>query len=395
MRPAWIADSIPPPLALPRDGNIFVTIGCGLVDADGRLMSERARGATRAIVRVLEVLDDSKSDANRGGTGMKSRSTLPIALAVSFSSLALSAPTTFAQTFPAKPVRIIVGYSPGGGTDVLSRVLAKYLGERFQQSVLVENRAGAGGIVGSELAAKAAPDGYTLHTIPSTHSINPSLYAKLPYDPIKDFAPVTLIATSPNVLVVHPSLPVKSVRELIALGRQRPGELTYGSAGVGSTTHLAAEYFRSMAKIKAVHVPYKGSGQAEIDLGAGQIHYMIDSTPAALPNIRGGRTRALATTGRKRFPILPDVPTVAESGLPEYESVSWWGIVAPAGTPQPIIERFNKEITQVMNLPEVKKLVLTQGAEAWTSTPQGFLDYIKQETALYARIIRDAGIKIE
>lgn len=326
---------------------------------------------------------------------MKTTSALRIALPLCLSMLALSVHTAVAQTYPAKTVRLIVGYSPGGGTDVLSRVLAKYLSESFKQTVLVDNRAGAGGILGSELVAKAAPDGYTLHTIPSTHSINPSLYAKLPYDPIKDFAPVTLIATSPNTFVVHPSLPVNSVRELIALARQRPGELTYASAGVGSTTHLAAEYFRSMAKIKAVHVPYKGSGQAEIDLGTGQVHYMIDSTPAALPNIRGGRTRAIATTGSKRFSILPDVPTVAESGLPRYESVSWWGIVAPAGTPQPIIERLNKEITRVMNLPGVKKLVLTQGAESWTSTPQEFLDYIKQETALYARIIKDAGIKIE
>jgi len=326
---------------------------------------------------------------------MKALSALRIALPLCLSALALSAHTALAQSYPAKPLRIIVGYSPGGGTDVLSRVLAKYLGEHFKQTVLVENRAGAGGIVGSELAARAAPDGYTLHTIPSTHSINPSLYAKLPYDPIKDFAPVTLIATSPNTVVVHPSLPVKSVRELIAVARQRPGELTYASAGVGSTTHLAAEYFRSMAKIKAVHVPYKGSGQAEIDLASGQVHYMIDSTPAALPNITSGRTRAIATTGSKRFSILPDVPTVAESGLPKYESVSWWGIVAPAGTPQPIVERISIGIRHVMNLPEVKKLVLTQGAESWTSTPQEFLDYIKQETVLYARIISDAGIKVE
>jgi tripartite-type tricarboxylate transporter receptor subunit TctC len=309
--------------------------------------------------------------------------------------LAFLAQAALAQSYPAKPLRIIVGYSPGGGTDVLTRVLAKYLGESLRQTVVVENRAGAGGILGSEIVAKAPPDGYTLHTIPSTHAINPSLYAKLPYDPIKDFAPVTLIAASPNTMVVHPSLPVKSVRELIALARKRPGELTYASAGVGSTTHLAAEYFRSMAKIKALHVPYKGSGQAEIDLGAGQVHYMIDSTPAALPNIKAGRTRALATTGSKRFSILPDVPTVAESGLPQYESISWWGIVVPAGTPPAIVERLNKEIRRIMGLPEVAKLVLTLGAEPWTSTPQEFLDYIKQETTLYARIIKDAAIKID
>ena len=300
-----------------------------------------------------------------------------------------------AQNYPVKSIRLIVGYSPGGGTDVLSRVLAKYLGESFKQTVIVDNRPGAGGILATELVAKAPPDGYTLLTTPSTHSINPGLYAKLPYDPIKDFTAVGLMATSPNTFVVHPSMPAKSVRELIALARQRPGELSFASAGVGSTTHLAGEYFRSMAKIKTVHVPYKGSGQAEIDLATGQVHYMIDSTPAALPNIKAGRTRAIATTGTKRFSMLPDVPTVAESGLPQYESVSWWGILAPAGLPPAIVERLNGEMNRIMNLPEVKKLVLAQGAESLTGTPQAFLDYIKQETTLYTRVIREAGIKIE
>jgi tripartite-type tricarboxylate transporter receptor subunit TctC len=300
-----------------------------------------------------------------------------------------------AQSYPVKPIRLIVGYSPGGGTDVLSRVLAKYLGEAFKQTVIVDNRAGAGGILATELVAKAPPDGYTLLTTPSTHSINPGLYAKLPYDPIKDFTAIGLIATSPNTLVVHPSMPARSVRELIALARQRPGELSFASAGVGSTTHLAGEYFRSMAKIKTVHVPYKGSGQAELDLATGQVQYMIDSTPAALPNIKAGRTRAIATTGAKRFSMLPDLPTVAESGLPQYESVSWWGILAPAGVPPALVERLNLEMNRVMNLPEVKKLVLAQGAESLTGTPQAFLDYIKQETALYTHIIRDAGIKVE
>jgi tripartite-type tricarboxylate transporter receptor subunit TctC len=300
-----------------------------------------------------------------------------------------------AQNYPVKPIRLIVGYSPGGGTDVLSRVLAKYLGESFKQTVIVDNRPGAGGILATELVAKAPADGYTLLTTPSTHSINPGLYAKLPYDPIRDFTAVGLIATSPNTFVVHPSMPAKSVRELIALARQRPGELSFASAGVGSTTHLAGEYFRSMAKIKTVHVPYKGSGQAEIDLATGQVHYMIDSTPAALPNIKAGRTRAIATTGTKRFSMLPEVPTVAESGLPQYESVSWWGILAPAGLPPAVVERLNGEMNRIMNLPEVKKLVLAQGAESLTGTPQAFLDYIKQETTLYTRIIREAGIKVE
>ncbi|HEV7393560.1 MAG TPA: tripartite tricarboxylate transporter substrate binding protein, partial [Burkholderiales bacterium] len=291
-----------------------------------------------------------------------------------------------AQTYPVRPVRFVVGYTPGGGTDVMTRILAKYLTDSFKQTVLVDNRPGAGAILATELVAKAPPDGYTLLTTPSTHAINPGLYAKLPYDTIKDFTAIGLIATSPNTFVVHPSLPVGSVRDLIALARNRPGELAFASAGVGSTTHLAGEYFRSMAKINALHVPYKGSSQAEIDLATGQVHYMIDSTPAALPNIKAGRTRALATTGAKRFSALADVPTVAESGLPEYESTSWWGILGPPGMPQALVERLNFEINRIMNLPEVKKLVLTQGAETWTSTPQEFLEYMKRETTLYTRI---------
>jgi tripartite-type tricarboxylate transporter receptor subunit TctC len=300
-----------------------------------------------------------------------------------------------AQTYPTHPVRLVVGYTPGGGTDVMTRILAKYLTDSLKQPVVVENRPGAGAILAAELVAKAPPDGYTLLTTPSTHAINPGLYAKLPYDTIKDFTAIGLIATSPNTFVVHPSLPVGSVRDLIALARNRPGELAFASAGVGSTTHLAGEYFRSMAKVKTLHVPYKGSSQAEIDLATGQVQYMIDSTPAALPNIKAGRTRALATTGAKRFSALPDVPTVAESGLPEYESTSWWGILGPPGMQQVLVERLNFEINRIMNLPEVKKVVIAQGAETWTSTPPEFLDYIRRETTLYTRIIREAGIKIE
>jgi tripartite-type tricarboxylate transporter receptor subunit TctC len=297
------------------------------------------------------------------------------------------------QSYPAKPIRLIVGYTPGGGTDVLSRVLAKYLGENLKQTVIVDNRPGAGGLLATQLVANAPPDGYTLLTTPSTHAINPGLYAKLPYDSIKDFTSVGLIATSPNVVVVHASLPVRSVRELIALAKAHPGELAFGSAGVGSTTHLAGEYFRSMAQIRTVHVPYKGSSQAEIDLSIGEVQYMIDSTPAALPNIRAGRTRALATTGTRRFSGLPDVPTVMESGLPRYESVSWWGIIGPAGMTPDVVSRLNGEIAKIMLMPEVKKLTLAQGAEASTSTPGEFLEYMKSEMALYTRVIKEAGIQ--
>jgi len=304
-------------------------------------------------------------------------------------------PSAPAQQYPAKSIRLVVGYSPGGGTDVLARLLGRKLTESWGQTVVVDNRVGAGGILASEIVAKAPADGYTLMNVPSTHAINPSLFRKLPYDTNRDFTAIGLIATSPNVLVVHPSLPVKSTRELIVLAKKRPGELSFASAGVGSTTHLAAEYFRSMAKIDALHVPYKGSGQAEIDLAMGQVQYMVDSTPAALPNLKGGRTRGLATTGRERFPLLPELPTIAESGVPGYESISWWGIVGPAGMPQPLVDRLNREITRIMTLPDVKEQVRTLGADSWTSTPQQFLDYMRRETELYGRIIREAGIKIE
>jgi tripartite-type tricarboxylate transporter receptor subunit TctC len=269
------------------------------------------------------------------------------------------------------------------------------LTETWGQAVVVDNRVGAGGMVASEVVAKSPPDGYTLMNIPSTHAINPGLFRKLPYDSLRDFTAIGLIATSPNVLVVHPSLPVKSARELIALAKKRPGELSFSSAGVGSTTHLAGEYFRRLGKIDALHVPYKGSGQAEIDLAMGQVQYMIDSIPAALPNIKAGRTRALATTGKERFALLPDLPTVAESGLPGYESISWWGIVGPGGLPQPVVERLNREITRIMNLPDVKEQVRGLGADSWTSTPQRFLEFIREETELYGKIIREAGIKVE
>jgi tripartite-type tricarboxylate transporter receptor subunit TctC len=309
--------------------------------------------------------------------------------------VAACAAPAHAQQYPAKTIRLVVGYSPGGGTDVLARVLGRKLTETWGQAVVVDNRVGAGGMVASEVVAKSPPDGYTLMNIPSTHAINPGLFRKLPYDSLRDFTAIGLIATSPNVLVVHPSLPVRATRELIALAKKRPGELSFSSAGVGSTTHLAGEYFRSMAKIAALHVPYKGSAQAEIDLAMGQVQYMIDSTPAALPNIRSGRTRALATTGRERFALLPELPTVAESGLPGYESISWWGIVGPAGMPAPLVERLNREITRIMSLPDVREQVRGLGADSWTSTPQRFLEFIREETELYGKIIREAGIKVE
>ena len=299
-----------------------------------------------------------------------------------------------AQEFPAKPVRIIVAYTPGGGTDLLGRLLAKKLTEAWNQQVIVDNRPGAGGNIGTEAMARAAPDGYTLGVAPSTHAIAPGLYSKLPFDTIKDFTFITLVASGPNIVVCHPSVPAKSVKELVALAKRRPGELTFASAGVGSTTHLAGEYFKSVTGINVVHIPYKGSSQAEIDLVGGQVSFMVDSMPSALPKVQAGNIRALATTGAKRFAALPNVPTVLESGI-KYESISWWGVVGPAGIPQAIVNRLLADITRVMMQPDVRELVATLGAEATTSTPQYFVDYVKQETALYSKIIRDAKIRVE
>jgi len=300
----------------------------------------------------------------------------------------------FAQEYPSRPVRIIVAYTPGGGTDLAGRVLAKKLGEVWNQQVIVENRPGAGGNIGTDAIAKAAPDGYTLGVAPSTHAIVPALYLKLPFDTIKDFTFVSLIAIGPNILVCHPSVPATTVKELIALAKRRPGQLTFASAGIGATTHLAGEYFKNVAGIDVLHIPYKGSSQAQIDLVGGQVSFMVDSMPSALPKVQANKIRALATTGKKRYAALPNVPTVLESGL-QYESISWWGVVGPAGMPQPIVNKLVADVTRVMGQQDVKDILATQGADATSSTPQQFLDWVKQETALYTKIIKDANIRIE
>jgi tripartite-type tricarboxylate transporter receptor subunit TctC len=313
-----------------------------------------------------------------------------------FAGVALfgSATTAFGQDYPAKPVRIIVSYAPGGGTDVIARMLARKLNDAWGQAVIVENRPGAGGNIGTEAVAKAAPDGYTLTLVPSSHAIAPLFYPKLPFDVFKDFTFVALVASGPNIVVVNPSVPATSVSELVALAKQKPGELTFASAGVGSSTHLAGEYFNGAADIKALHVPYKGSSQAEADVISGRISYMVDSIPSALPKVQAGQIRALATTGKRRFPALPNVPTVQESGL-AYESISWWGVVGPAHLPQPIVDKLVADITRVMQLPDVKEFIAAQGAEVTTSSPQEFAELVKHDNALYAKIVKDANIKVE
>ena len=308
--------------------------------------------------------------------------------------LAVSLPAAFAQDYPTKPIHIIVSYAPGGGTDVIARVLARKLNERLGQPVIVENRPGAGGNIGTEAVAKAAADGYTLSLVPSSHAVAPLFYPKLPFDIFKDFTFITLVASGPNIVVANPAVPVISVGELIALAKRQPGELTFASAGVGSSTHLAGEYFNSVAGIKALHVPYKGSSQAETDLISGRVSYMVDSIPSALPKVQAGQIRALATTGKRRFAGLPNIPTVLESGLP-YESISWWGVIGPANLPQAIVDKLASEITRIMRLDDVKEFIASQGAEVTTSSPQEFADLVNKDNTLYAKIIKDANIRIE
>jgi len=298
-----------------------------------------------------------------------------------------------ADDYPSRPIRIIVSYAPGGGTDLIARTLAKKLNEAMGQPVIVENRPGAGGNIGTEAVAKASPDGYMLTLVPSSHAIAPLFYANLPFDIFKDFTFIALLASGPNIVVVNPAVPAQSIQDLVALAKSKPGELTFASAGVGSSTHLAGEYFNSVTGIKALHVPYKGSSQAEADVVGGRIAYMVDSIPSALPKVQAGQVRALATTGRTRFASLPNVPTVQEAGF-AYESLSWWGLIGPANLPPVIVEKLSAEIGRIMRLDDVRAVIAAQGAEVDSGTPQQFLDLVRHENALYAKLVKDANIRV-
>jgi len=301
-----------------------------------------------------------------------------------------------AQQYPARPIRMIVGFPPGGGTDIIGRIVAQKLSENLGQQIVVENRGGATGMLGAELAAKAPPDGYTLMMAHiAAISILPSLYAKLSYDSAKDFAPITLAAIGPNLLVVHPSVPAKNVRELVALARARPGQLQYASPGSGSVQHLSGELFKLQAKVDMLHVPYKGSGQSIVDLIAGHVHLDFDSVPPVLPHVRSGRLRALAVTSEKRFSILPDIPTVSEGGVPGFDMSTWWGLVAPAAVSKDIVARLQGETVKLLRQNDVKEKIAFAGADTVGNTPDQFGAFIRSETAKYARIVKDASIKID
>jgi tripartite-type tricarboxylate transporter receptor subunit TctC len=315
---------------------------------------------------------------------------------VAATMFAATAAGAFAADYPTKPIRLVVPFSAAGTTDFLARAIAQKLGQNMGTTVIVDNRPGAGGNIGSDLVAKADPDGYTLllGTV-GTHAINASLYKKMPYDTVKDFAPITLVASVPNIVVVHPSVPAKSIKELLALAKSKPGQLSFASSGNGSSIHLSGELFKSMAGVDMLHVPYKGSGPAVSDLIGGQVNLMFDNMPSSLPHVKAGRLRAIAVTSAKRSPAMPDLPTIAESGVPGYDAVAWFGVLAPAGTPPAIVKKLNAEIVKVLKSPDVAARLAGQGAEPVSNTPEEFSAYIKTEMVKWAKVIKASGAQVD
>src|SRR2546422_2438559 len=320
---------------------------------------------------------------------------LLLAMLVSHAALAQSGPA-LVQGWPSRPVRLLVPFAAGAGTnDIMARLVGQHLGAGLGQPVVIENRPGAGGIAGTDAAAKAAPDGYTFLMTNVSLVTSAYLYARLPYDPQKDFIPVTLVATSPLMLVVHPSVAAKSVQELVALAKANPGRLSYGSGGVGSTPHLSAEIFKSLAGFDAVHVPYKGGAPALNDLVGGQLSFMIENVPGTIPFVKGGKLRALAITSAQRSPLDPALPTMAEAGVPGYEVAGWNGPVAGAGKPPGTAARLQAEVGKVLRLPEVRERLAALGAEPVGSTPDEFGAFLRAEMTRWGRIIREKGIRSE
>jgi tripartite-type tricarboxylate transporter receptor subunit TctC len=323
--------------------------------------------------------------------------TTRVAGAYCFIALSFVLPgTACAQAYPTKPVRMVVPFPAGGATDIVGRLTAQKLTEFWGQQVIVDNRGGAGGTIGSEVAARSAPDGYTvLVGTSSTHAVAPSLYSKLGYDPVRDFAPVTLVASATILLAVHPSLPAKNVRELSALARKQPNALSFASSGNGGISHLVGEHFKSVAGVQMLHVPYKGDTPALVDLVSGQVHLMFGTAVSFLPYVKSRRLHALAVTNPKRSPIVPDVPTVAESGLPGFEALQWFGIFAPAATPKDIIAKLNADIVKAVRLPEVQERMTALGADVVGSTPEAFASFQKADTAKWAKVVKASGAKID
>jgi tripartite-type tricarboxylate transporter receptor subunit TctC len=296
--------------------------------------------------------------------------------------------------FPERPIKIIVPFGPGGFTDVAARILQKELGAAIGQAIIIENKPGAGSTIGTAEVAKAKPDGYTLAMVSTTHVISPHLYKEMPYDSIRDFSPVMKLAEGPYVLVVHPSLPVKSVAELIAMAKAQPGKIDYASSGNGSSQHLVGALFTTMAGVNLNHVPYKGSNQAMNDVLGGQVKVSFVGVPNALPNLTNGKLRALAVTTGKRYPEMPDVPTIAESGVPGYDATIWLGLLAPPGTPRDIVQKLNLEITKVLSTPDARKLMASAGVEVATSSPEEFGRLMQSELERWGKVVRETGATV-
>ena len=316
-----------------------------------------------------------------------------IGLAVSL-SLAGSAAVA-ADAYPSRPLRMVVPFAPGGGSDIVGRIIGIKLTEAWGQQVVVDNRPGGNANIGAMVVARAPADGHTLLLGNANFTINPALMKEMPFDPVKDFAPVTLLANVTNMLAVHASLPVKSVKELIAYAKARPGQLNFASPGAGTSSHLGGELFRSMAGIEVVAIHYKGATPAMTDLIGGQVSFTITSMLSVMPHVKSGRLRALGVTTLKRSPAMPDLPTIAESGLPGFEATNWYGVLGTAGTPKPVIERLNKELVRIVASPDVREKFSQQGAEPETNTPAEFERFIKAEIVKWAKVVREAGIKPE
>jgi len=307
---------------------------------------------------------------------------------------ALAAPAAAADDYPSRAIRLIIPFPPGGSNDVVGRIVANQLGQKLGKQVFVDNRAGAGGIVGSDLAAKATPDGYTLLVVSIAHAVDSWLY-KEPFDPMKDFVPVSIIATGTNVLTVNPAVPAHSVKELLALAKEKPGVLNYASAGIGSFQHLSGELFKLTAEVDIQHVPYKGGGPAMLAVIAGEAQVMFSSIVQTVPSIQSGALRALATGGAEKSPILPDLPTIAEAGVPGYVATNWWGIVAPAGTPQPIVDKLHDAIAELLNSAETKKYLDNEGAAPVRMSSAEFGKFVEAEIAKWGPVVKKAGMKAE
>ncbi len=316
-------------------------------------------------------------------------------LVISTLCLAAASAAWGQQDYPTRSIRMIVGVAPGGATDILARAIGARLSETFRQQVIVENRPGANHIIGGELTAKAPRDGHTIQMIPEGFVINASVYAKLPFDPLRDFSPIAMVALVPNVLVVHPSLPARTVKQFAAFARARPGQLSYGSSSVGSPSHMSGELFKVLAKVDYVHVPYKGQSLALVDLMGGHIQFLFPSIPASVAHVRSGKLVALGVTTLQRAGALPDVPTINEAGVAGYEVSGWYGVIGPAGLPQSVVARLNKEINAILQTPETRKQLSSEGADPRTGTPEEFGAAMANDLQKWAKVVAAAGIKIK